>query len=80
MIEVRIDANDLVFKAKADIEKVVRKCTPTSGAIYLHKDFIGKRFRVILIPLDKDPTVAEETKRAEEGLGALKESLAELKK
>ena len=80
MIEVRIDANDLVFKAKADIEKVVRKCTPTSGAIYLHKDFIGKRFRVILIPLDKDPTVAEETKKAEEGLSALKESLADLKK
>jgi len=78
--EVRVDANDLIFRAKADIEKIVRKCTPTSGAIYLHKDFIGKKFRVILIPLDKEPTVSEETKKAEEGLGVLKEGLAELKK
>jgi len=65
-MEVRIDANDLVFKAKADIEKVVRKCTPTSGAIYLHKSFIGKRFRVILIPLDEEPQVDVEVKKAEE--------------
>jgi len=65
-MEVRIDANDLVFKAKADIEKVVRKCTPTSGAIYLHKSFIGKRFRIILIPLDEEPQIEKEVAKAEE--------------
>jgi len=80
MVEVRIEANELVFRAKADIEKIVRKCTPTSGAIYLHKDFIGKRFRVILIPLDEDPTVAGETQKAEEGLANLKKEINELKK
>ena len=80
MEEVRIEANDLVFKAKADIEKVVRKCTPTSGAIYLHKKFIGKRFRVILIPLDEEPTVSGETRKAEEGLANLKKEVDELKK
>jgi len=75
-MEVRIDANDLVFKAKADIEKVVRKCTPTSGAIYLHKSFIGKRFRIILIPLDEQPQVEDEVKKAEE---SFEKNLAEIK-
>ena len=79
MVEVRIEANDLVFKAKADIEKIVRKCTPTSGAIYLHKSFIGKRFRVILIPLDEEPTVAGEVRKAEEGLAELNKGVSELK-
>jgi len=79
MEEVRIEASELVFKAKADIEKIVRKCTPTSGAIYLHKKFIGKKFRVIMIPLDEEPTVAGETKKAEEGLAELKEEVKNLK-
>ena len=82
MVEVKINANELVFKAQVDIEKVVRKCTPTSGAIYLHKKFIGKRFRVILIPLDEPeevPTVSGETQKAEEGLAKLKEDVSNLK-
>jgi len=72
-MEVKISANDLVFKAQADIEKVVRKCTPTSGALYLHKSFIGKRFRVILIPLDEQSSVDEEVKKVEENLKKLNE-------
>lgn len=83
MVEVRIEANELVFNAQADIEKVVRKCTPTSGAIYLHKKYIGKRFRVILIPLDEveeKPTVSGETKKAEAGLAKLKKDIGGLKK
>jgi len=89
MEEVRIDATDLVFRANPDQIKTVRKCTPTSGAIYLHKRFIGKRFRIILIPVDendvplreeKAPTVSEETKKAEEGLAKLKKDIVGLKK
>lgn len=83
MVEVRIEANELVFNAQADIEKIVRKCTPTSGAIYLHKQYIGKRYRVILIPLDEPeivPTVSEETKKAEEGLAKLKKDVSGLNK
>jgi len=82
MVEVRIEAKELVFNAQADIEKVVRKCTPTSGAIYLHKRFIGKRFRVILIPLDEPedvPTVSSETQKAEEGLAKLEKDISGLK-
>jgi len=89
MEEVRIDANDLVFRANPEQIKTVRKCTPTSGAIYLHKRFIGKRFRVILIPLDDDdvpldeekvPTVSGETKKAQDGLAKLKKDVGGLKK
>ena len=81
MVQVRIDANELVFNAQADIEKVVRKCTPTSGAIYLHKKYIDKRFRVILIPLDEPeevPTVIGEVQKAEEGLAKLKADISGL--
>lgn len=35
-------------------EKTVSKCTPTSGAVYLHKSLVGRKFRVILIPIDSD--------------------------
>ena len=83
MVEVRIEAKELVFNAQADIEKIVRKCTPTSGAIYLHRKYIGKRFRVILIPLDKPeevPTVSGETKKAEEGLAKLNQDVSNLNK
>ena len=82
MVEVRIEAKDLVFTAQADMEKIVRKCTPTSGAIYLHKKYIGKRFRVILIPLDEPeevPTVSTETQKAEEGLAKLEKDISGLK-
>jgi putative transposon-encoded protein len=71
-----IKVADLVFKAQADIVKVVRKCTPTSGAIYLHKDYIGRRFRVILIPLDEQPKVNDEVAKTEE---KIKEDLGQLK-
>ena len=83
MVEVRIEANKFVFEAQADMEKVVRKCTPTSGAIYMHKKYIDKRFRVILIPLDEPeevPTVSSETKKAEEGLAKLKKGISGLRK
>ena len=80
MEEVRIDGTDLVFRASPELIKTVRKCTPTSGAIYLHKKFIGKRFKVILIPMDEEPTVSGETRKAEEGLANLKKEVDELKK
>ena len=31
-------------------QKEVKKCTPTSGAIYLPKELIGKKYTVILAP------------------------------
>lgn len=31
-------------------EKEVKNCTPTSGAIYLPKKYIGRKLRVILLP------------------------------
>ena len=33
-------------------EKEVKKCTPTSGAIYLPNELIGRKFRVLLVPKD----------------------------
>jgi hypothetical protein len=33
------------------MEKTVRKCTPTSAALYVPRDLEGKKFRVILIPI-----------------------------
>ena len=46
--------------------KIVRKCTPTSGAIYLHKRYIGRTFDVYLIPVEKEPQVKDEVTKAEE--------------
>lgn len=34
------------------LEKVVRRFSRNSGAIYLPKKFIGKRYKVILIPIE----------------------------
>jgi len=85
MVETTIDELLLIiqglfkggFKEKG---KIVRKCTPTSGALYLHKSYIGRKFDVYLIPVEEDnPTVAEETKKAEESLGNMKKNLEELK-
>jgi len=78
-----IKVADLVFKAHRLPSKTVRKCTPTSGAIYLHKSLIGKTFDVILIPTsqqveetERSPQVEDEVKKAEE---SLKRNLEELK-
>jgi hypothetical protein len=35
------------------LEKTVRKCTPTSSAIYLPLDLTGRKFRVVLIPIEQ---------------------------
>ncbi|HUS51286.1 MAG TPA: hypothetical protein VMZ91_14050 [Candidatus Paceibacterota bacterium] len=32
----------------------------------MHKSFIGKRFRIILIPLDEEPQIEKEVAKAEE--------------
>jgi len=68
MEEIKIA--DLVFKAHRFSSKKVRKCTPTSGAIYLHKSLIGKVFDVILIPKESDE---EEIKKLEDDLQKIKE-------
>ena len=65
------------FKEK---NKIVRKCTPTSGALYLHKSYIGKKYDVYLIPVESSPQVSDEVKKAEESIGNMKENLEELKK
>jgi len=75
-MEVRVSGTDLVFKAMADMKKTVRKCTPTSGAIYMHKSFIGKTFRLILIPLEDEPQVDDEVRKVEE---SFKKNLEEIK-
>jgi len=36
------------------LEKIVRKFGNTSGAIYVPKGWIGKKFRVIIIPIDDE--------------------------
>ena len=36
-------------------EKRVCKGNPTSGLIFVPKAFVGKRFRVILIPIENEP-------------------------
>jgi len=59
--------------------RIVRKCTPTSGAIYLHKSHIGKKFDLYLIPVDDRPQVSDEIKKAEKGFEALKENLKTIK-
>jgi len=73
MEEIKIA--DLILKGWKLNSKVVRKCTPTSGAIYLHKSLIGKTFNVFLIPTEKEPQVEEEVKKVEE---SLKKNLKEL--
>lgn len=35
------------------LNKIVRKFSNASGAIYLPKSWIGKKFKVILIPFDE---------------------------
>ena len=74
MEEIKI--KDFVFKAQVIRDKVIRKCTPTSGALYLHKSLIGKRFDVFLIPKEVAPQVEDEVKKAED---SLKKNLEELK-
>lgn len=80
-----IKVADLVFKAHRFPNKVIRKCTPTSGALYLHKSLIGGTFDVILIPTERKAQVSDEVKKAKEGLKeaegeeGLKASLEELK-
>ncbi len=34
------------------LDKTVRKFSQNSGAIYLPKKFIGKKFKVVLIPIE----------------------------
>ena len=75
MEEIKIA--DLVLKGLVERGRIVRKCTPTSGAIYLHKTLIGKTFDVFLIPTEKEAQVEEEVKKAEE---SLKKNLQELDK
>jgi len=70
-----IKVADLVFKAIRYPDKIVRKCTPTSGAIYLHKRFIGKTFDIILIPKDVGPSVKDEVAKAEQKIEELTNEL-----
>jgi hypothetical protein len=70
-----IKVADLVFKAHRIPRRTVRKCTPTSGALYLHKSLVGKTFDIILIPVDKESKVIDEVKEAEEKLNNLKKEL-----
>ncbi|HEY0087400.1 MAG TPA: hypothetical protein VGB37_01075 [Candidatus Lokiarchaeia archaeon] len=74
MEEIKI--NDLILKGWIERGKIVRKCTPTSGAIYLHKSLIGKKYDIFFIPVEETPQVDEEVKKAEK---SLKENLNELK-
>lgn len=61
-------------------EKVVSKCTPTSGAVYLHKSLIGRKFRVILIPIDSDVDLNKGYIKVEsERYNNMKDELARLK-
>ena len=57
--------------------KVIRKCTPTSGALYLHKSLIGKKFDIYFIPVkdQEQPQVSDEVKKVEEKFDKLKEEL-----
>jgi len=70
-----IKVSDLVFKAHRMPAKIVRKCTPTSGAIYLHKSLIGKTFDVILIPTEQEPQVKDEVEKVEAKMKELKEQI-----
>ncbi len=61
-------------------EKTVSKCTPTSGAVYLHKSLIGRKFRIILIPIDSDVDLNKGYIKVEsEKYGRMKDELARLK-
>ena len=71
MEEIKI--GDLVLKGWIERGKIVRKCTPTSGALYLHKSLIGKTFDVFFIPTEKIPQVDDEVKKVEDKLKELKE-------
>ncbi len=73
MEEIKI--GELVLKGWIERGKIVRKCTPTSGALYLHKSLIGKKFDVFFIPVEEEPQVEEEVKKAEEKLSELKKDL-----
>lgn len=46
-------------------EKTVRKATLTSGAIFLPKRFIGRKFRVLLVPLEPEDVLEEVSKLKE---------------
>ena len=70
-----IKFGDLVLKGWKLNAKVVRKCTPTSGALYLHKSLIGKTYDVFLIPTEKEPQVKDEVEKVEAKLEALKKEL-----
>ena len=73
MEEIKI--GDLVLKGWIEKGKIVRKCTPTSGAIYLHKSLIGKKFDIFFIPVEQEPQVDDEVKKAEENIEKLKQDL-----
>lgn len=61
-------------------EKTVSKCTPTSGAVYLHKSLVGRKFRVILIPIDSDVDLNKGYIKVEsERYNKMKDELARLK-
>lgn len=70
-----IKLHDLLLKGWIERAKVVRKCTPTSGAIYLHKSLIGKTFDIYFVPTESTPQVDEEVKKAEEKLKNLSNEL-----
>ena len=71
MEEIKIA--DLILKGWIERGKIVRKGTPTSGALYLHKSLIGKKFDVFFIPVEETPKVEDEVKKVEEKLKELKE-------
>jgi hypothetical protein len=73
MEEIKIA--DLVLKGWIERGKIVRKCTPTSGALYLHKSLIGKKFDVFFIPVEEEPQVESEVKKVEEKFDELKKDL-----
>jgi len=70
-----IKFGDLVLKGWKLNAKVVRKCTPTSGALYLHKSLIGKTYDVFLIPKDEEPQVKDEVEKVEAKLEELKKEI-----
>lgn len=72
-----IKVADLVLRGWKFNAKTVRKCTPTSGAIYLHKTLVGKTFDVFLIPTTTEPQVDIEVRKAEEKLKQLKEEMTQ---
>lgn len=73
MEEIKIA--DLVLKGEIIRNKTVRKCTPTSGSIYLHKRYIGKTFDLFLIPIAESPQVTDEVKKAEKKFEELKKEI-----